>query len=303
MKIAIIVKDMTKEFKEIQNLLGEDCLFFKYSIEFDKRQSDFSGVYCPDPRELLKIKVKIPYIYDISPKTFDDEMNYNSFIKFYSQISGPSAVFVSDKKLNKSANWWGLNSYWVNKAVDTDISFRSRKFLTPKLHIGYIYENKESFDVVKNIIFAKKSNWVFHIYLPQSIDSEIKNTDTIFYSGDIGRVKEEMLSKIHVFLNFDLLIRNTSELFPSETSAESMLAGSVLISSNSQGNNTHIIFDKFNYLKLDFVDTNTILDTLRFVDKRREKLESLAKEGSKSIRKYFDYKEIAKIKVDILKRV
>jgi hypothetical protein len=81
-----------------------------------------------------------------------------------------------------------------------------------------------------------------------------------------------------------------------------MLRGSVLIDSNSHGNNTNIFFDKFNYFKLDFIDTNTILNTLRFLDKRREKLESCAKEGRRNIKKYFDFRDTAKLKLDIILR-
>lgn len=293
MRLALISEN--NEMIEMANILGEKCTLFKTIEEFSNKQEEFSGVYCPKIKELLKIKVKIPYAYDITPKTTLDEMNYNSFAKFYSQLGGPSVVFVSDKKLNKNANWLGLNSYYILESANTNILFKPRKFLTPKLHIGYIYDNEENFPVFKNLLLAKKTNWVFHVYSPHEIP------DVYSYSGDLTRAKEEMLSRVHVLLNHDTLPYNMSESFPTKLGAEAMLSGCVLVSSNSQGNNTHIFFDKFNYIKLDFVDVNSVISTLLYLDKRREKLEAIAKEGNKVVRKYLDFKEVAKLRVSILR--
>lgn len=299
-KISLISKIITKEIYEIKNILKEECYIFTSAFDFEKKQEDFNAVYSLDPQELMAIKVKIPYFYDVSPKTFKDEMNFEYFKNYYSQISGPKAVFVSDKKLNKNANWWGLNSYWVNKSSDTDILCKRKKFLTPKLEIGYIYEGKEALEIIKNVIFAKKTNWVFHVYLPPGVTLETK--DAIIYSGGLEKVKEDMLSKVHTFVTLDLLKDNTSERFPSEFGAEAMLHGCALISSNSHGNNTNILYDDLHYLKLDFLDTNTLINDLRYLDKRREKTEAISREGSKVIRKYFSYKEIALQKINIIKK-
>ena len=301
MKIALI-DNSSKELLEISRLLGDSSTVFKSVYEFEKVQASFDSVYCPKYDELLKIKVRVPYFYDISPKSLLDEMSYYSFAKHYSQLSGPRAVFVCDKKLNKSSKWLGLNTYWVNSSVDSDILPIKKKFLTPILDIGYIYENAEGFELLKKVIFTKKSNWVFHIYCPDEISSEIKNNETIFYSGDLNRVKKEIYSKTHIFLNYTILNNNMSECFPDINSLEAMTHGCALISSNPHGNNTSVFFDDLNYLKLDYIDANTILDALRYADKKRGKLESISKEGRLDSAKYFNYKDTAIQKVSVLLR-
>jgi len=301
MKIALIFKEDSKEYTEIPKILGDSCTVFKDILDFDKNKENYDCVYSPDPKELLKIQNKIPYFYDISAKTVIGEMDYASFFKFYSQISGSLATFTSDKKLNKNACWMNLNSYWVNKSADTDIIFKFKKFVTPKLNVGYIFQDPESFEIIKKVIYAKKDSWLFHVYYPFEIDDSLKNKGVFFYSGDLSKAKEDILSKVHVNIDFDLNLSNMSDTFPSEIGKDTLLSGTILISSNPQGNNTHILFDKFNYFKLDFIDANTILDTLRYIDKRREKLEVMAKAGAEVVKKYFDYKRIAQQKVDIIK--
>lgn len=301
MKIAII-DNCSKELLEMARLLGDTCEVFYSIYDFEKVQASFDCVYSPKYEELLKIKVRVPYFYDISPKSINDEMNYSSFARHYSQLSGPRAVFVYDKKLNKSSKWLGLNTHFVNPSVDPDIQPTKKKFLTPRLDIGYIYENAEGFDLLKKVIFAKKSNWFFHIYCPNEISPEIKNNETIFYSGDLNRVKKEIFAKAHVFLNYTVLNNNMSECFPGLNSLEAMISECALISSNPHGNNTSLFFDDLNYLKLDYIDANTILDALRYADKKRGKIESIAREGSLDSAKYFNYKDIALQKMNILLR-
>lgn len=298
MNLALISK--TNENLEIAKHIT--ATIFENIYLFEKNQENFSGVYCPDPQELLKIKIKIPYAYNITPKTFPQEMDFNIFSKFYSQLGGASIVFVSDKKLNKLTNWLQLNSYYMNESIDTSIPFTPKKFFTPKMDIGFIVKDSEDLELIKKVILLKKANWTFHIGGLNEIPQELKNKDTIFYSGDSSRVIDEILTKTQVCLNVDLLKDNMAEAFPSRLGLQAMLKGCVLVSSNNQGNNTHIMFDKFNYIKLDFLDVNTIAETLKYLDKRREKLESLAKEGNKIVRKYFDCREIAKLKAYSLKR-
>ena len=93
-----------------------------------------------------------------------------------------------------------------------------------------------------------------------------------------------------------------SECFPDINSLEAMTHGCALISSNPHGNNTSVFFDDLNYLKLDYIDANTILDALRYADKKRGKLESISKEGRLDSAKYFNYKDTAIQKVSVLLR-
>ena len=81
-----------------------------------------------------------------------------------------------------------------------------------------------------------------------------------------------------------------------------MLLGCIPITGNMHDNEDCVMFDKYHYLKLDFIDANTILETLRYADKRREKLYRMSKEGRKLVYKYFDSKESANQKISIISK-
>jgi len=138
---------------------------FMNGMDFDNDQKYFDCIYSPNPDILLKLKPKIPYFYDIPSGTFNQELNYRVFDRHYSQLGGAKAVFVSDKKMNRYAHWAGLNPYWVDEGIDLEKdSYVLKKFLTPKLNIGYIYDHEDNYQIVKDVFCARKPNWVFHLY-------------------------------------------------------------------------------------------------------------------------------------------
>ena len=79
-----------------------------------------------------------------------------------------------------------------------------------------------------------------------------------------------------------------------------MLMGCVSISGNIHDNSDNILFDNYHYFKLDFIDANTIISTLRYADNRRDKLSRMSESAQEIVRKYFDSKNSAKLKLKII---
>jgi len=278
---------------------------FLNGVDFENDQKYFDCIYSPDPDILLKLKLRIPYYYDIPTGRFNQELNYTVFNKYYSQLGGAKAVFVNDKKMNRYAHWAGLNSFWVNEGINLNegVNFEKnlltpKKFMTPKLHIGYVYDTEANYKLIKNVISAKKSNWIFHMYNAHDLkqDGSIK-----FYNGIKDLARRKIYENCQIFLNPSLPYKNSITQVPSLVTLESMAQGCIALCGNIHDNADSILFDKYHYFKLDFIDANTIIETLRYVDKRREKLDNVSKAGRKVVFKYFDAKKSAKQKIDILK--
>lgn len=274
-------------------------LSFKNNKDFENDQKYFDCIYSPNPEILLKIKPKIPYFYDISSGNFEDELNFKVFHQAYSQLWGAKAVFVSDKKMSKYAAWERLNAFWINEGVDLDKEYTcNKKFFTPKLHIGFINNYDKDMDLISDVIFAKKSNWFFHIYNSKNLeqDGNIK-----FYEGNIELAKKEMYTNTHIMITPNIPNKNSLNPFPSDIALEAMLNRCVNISGNIHENSDNILFDNFNYFKLDFIDSNTIISTLNYADKRRDKLERMSLSSREIVKRYFNAKESAKQKLSVIK--
>ena len=299
MKVMMIVDENISDTSlEMIRMLGfGNAVRYTYSNkqfdkDFENDQKYFDCIYCENPKILLNLKIKIPYFYDIPSGTFKDELNFKIFNKYYSQISGAKAVFVNDKKMSRYAHWADLNPYWVNEGIliekDTYIP---KKFITPNLNIGYICDNEYNFEIIKDVISAKKSNWIFHLAGHCNIkqDGHIK-----FYNGDSNMVREHLYKNCHILLNPKLPHKNSIEPVPSRNILEAILQGCIPVLGNIHDNLDHIFFDQYHYLKLDFIDSNTTLETIRYADKRREKLDRMVKAGRELIYKYFNAKITAK---------
>ena len=295
MRIMIVTDEICEECCEIINQMTPSTLSFYLPNKsnwdtFEEDQVKFDAVYSLSPDFILGKKLKIPYFYNVPSGLFKNELNFNYFSRYYSQLSGASAVFVNDKKLNKYCEWMDLNSYLVNEGVAvTKTKFSYKRFITPKLHIGFIGD-ENTYDLLKDIWPARKSNWTLHIPKKKNFSfSDFSDGSTVFYLGD--DYEKEIFENCHIVINAYRGKNNSIENFPSKNSCKAMLSGCVLVSSNLHGNNTNILFDGVHYFKLDFVDKNTLLETLRYIDKRREKLDKMAKKGYNIVKKYFNIKE------------
>jgi len=311
-QIMILIDENHPELKEwankthvgiyTYNQLKDD--FLNYNIlakewsSFEENQKDYNCVYSTNPQFLLNKKIKIPYFYNIYSNIFDNEMDFKEFNNYYSQLAGANAVFVNERTLNKYSSWLELNSYWVNSAINS-YDYIPKKFFTPKLHIGYVYNgNNDVYDLVKKIISIKKSNWIFHIYEGNRHDISAEFTENVvFYDGE--NFEKRIFENTHVLL--DIIDPRYPKEFPSDLAARAMSGGVVLISNNSHNNNSNIFFDKTHYFKLDFNSANDVADILRYCDKRREKLERVSISGKDVVNKYFSNKVIVSEKLRIIK--
>jgi len=267
------------------------------AIENDQKY--FDCIYSPDPDILLKLKLKIPYFYDIPSGRFKHELDYKIFDKNYSQLGGAKASFVSDKKLSRYAHWSGLNPHWIREGIDlTSTDYIPKKFMVPALHIGYVYDSKDNYSLIKDVISAKRSNWIFHLY---GVADQRSTQDIIIHEGNKELTKHAMYQQCHILLNPSLPHKNTIAAMPSQVSLEAMYHGCISVSGNMHENVDHILFDKFHYFKLDFIDTNTIIETLRYADKRREKLSRMSLAGRDCVRKYYNAIDSAKRKLEIIR--
>jgi len=307
MKIMMVTgSDFKDTDREMARQLGSDNMHvyvykngeFLKGMDFDNDQKHFDCIYSPDPDILLKLKLKIPYFYDIPSGRFNQELNFKVFNRHYSQLGGAKAVFVNDKKMNRYAHWAGLNPHWVNEGVSLDKDrYIPKKFITPQLHIGYFYDYEDNYKIIKDVFSAKKPNWIFHIYN----DHDLKQDGNIvFYNGDEALSRSTIYEHTHIILNPSTPYRNSITQVPSQVSLEAMLNGCVSVSGNIHDNADHVMFDKFHYFKLDFIDANTVIETLRYADKRRAKLDKMSKSGRDMVMKYYDAKESAKKKLEII---
>lgn len=295
MKLMFLDKNMSnpervyflKYLKNMSIYTQQDLSWDRISLD----QKNFDAVYCSNPEDLLDIPIKIPYFYNIFSFKKRD-LFYNYFCKKYASISGASAVFVDNPIINKFCEWFNLNSYWLEEGVPLSENLflqgnpfllDTKKFITPKLHIGFIQNNKAN-SFFEDIFFAKKANWKFHVLGKETLS----NPDITYYED-----ASLFYSNIH------LLILH-SESFPNLEVKQAMAKGLALINYSPYYHSKHLFFDKVHYLELDFFDKNTILDMIRYCDSRREKLERIAKSGLSVIKKYYDLKKIVLTKIEIM---
>lgn len=303
MKIMLIsTKEKSPTCLEMVRQLGSGNIH-SYDITddgfLDNDQKYFDCIYSPDPDLLLKMKLKIPYFYDIPSGRFKNDLNYRVFDKHYSQLGGAKAVFVNDKKMSRYAHWAGLQTYWINEGIDFDkTNYTPKNYLTPKLHIGYIFDSEDNYDIIKDVISAKKQGWVFHLY---GVTDQVSSENIIIHEGNIDLAKNDIYRECHILLNPALPHKNTISPMPSQVSLEAMHHGCISMCGNMHDNADHLFFDKYHYFKLDFIDHNTMIETLRYADKRREKLSRMSIAGRDVVNKYYDSKESALSKLNIIK--
>ena len=65
---------------------------FLNDVDFENDQKYFDCLYSPDPDILLKVKPKIPYIYDIPSGRFQQELNFRIFDNSCSSFNLPSHI-------------------------------------------------------------------------------------------------------------------------------------------------------------------------------------------------------------------
>jgi len=288
------------EIKEFCKILGPDVFLIPFNYSKDHEfisnlQKDYDVIYSHDPNNLFNLYPKIPYFYDILPHTAPNELMFNKFKEYYTQLQGAKAVFTGDKKLNKYAEWLDLNTYWITNS--TIISkLLPKKFLTPDLHILFNSKDKNnlSYNIVKQFWKTKKSNWHLHIYgdyLPTDFSDNV-----CFYDYP----DSSLLNTCHIILDLSVFHNNTLDLFPSSFALKAMNNGCVLVSTNLHGNNTNIIFDEVHYFRLDPLFTETLSDLIRNLDKRREKLQRVSLAGYNVVKKYFNVSKIVSQKLRIL---
>lgn len=269
--------------------------------EFIQDQINYDAVYVVQPGE-LEFTFRIPYFYNIYANTysFDIENNFDYFNYKYSKVKGAGAVFINDRKLNKFANWVGLNTYFLNRPVYTFKCNQNKKFLTPKLNIGFIPSNKileNNFrnKIIEDLYSAFKSNWILHIPKSNSLNLGCSNIEVY----DVLDEYKSIYENSHLIINPDT--PQTIGINYDRYCYEAMSMGCISIFPNFNNIGNDYIFDKVHYFKMDFVDVNTALNILRYVDKRREKLERMSLASKNVIHKYFDVRKIVQQKIQIIK--
>lgn len=278
--------------------------------EFISDQATHDAVYVTQSGDGLVLPYKIPYFYNIYLYTYSHvpELGYKDFQKRYSQAKGASAVFVNDKKLNRFANWMDLNSYFINKPVNTyKYKFiRNRKFITPKLHIGFIPSSRLFGESHRNKIFedmwaSAKNNWILHI--PDGRDLCIPDKNVVKHKvlSDSSFDYSEIYKHSHIMINPENIYHDDLDYSHSHYNFEAMSTGCVSICPNQHGTNSDYLFNDVHYFKLDYVDSNNLLDAIRIADKRREKLDRMSKAGSQLIKKYYDVRMVVQQKIQVMK--
>lgn len=325
MKLLIIdnsSENLNYETLEFMRQLGTSCSVFSSVKESYKKEEYYSEVNLLDPISFIETQAKydailvidiskinkdinfrIPYFYNIYRNTYDIKLenDYSFFSNKYGELQGASAVFVNDSKLNKFSNWLGLNSYFINKPVDTYFyKYASKKFLVPKLHIGYIPSSSgvDSYRdrIIEDVWSAAKSNWVMHT--SESIKC-IKNK--INYTFDSSFDFSQFYKNIHVLVNPEDIYHKDACKSYLDYSKEAMSQGVVSLTSNQRNINSDYLFDKVHYFRISYSKPNEVLDTLRYVDKRRSKLSRMSYLGSKYIERYYGIKNIVQNKIQIIK--
>jgi hypothetical protein len=279
-----------------------ECLEEYDDYKFVQDQIFYDAVYVTNSGK-IEFTFRIPYFYNIYANTYSSEIenNFNYFNYKYSKVKGATAVFVNDRKLNKFSNWVGLNSYFINKPIDTNkFKFTNKKkFLTPKLNIAFIPSLEISFNINRNrfiedLLSAFKSNWILHI--PQINQIEGKN----IISYDIIDDYQIIYDNSHLIINPENF-QIASDISYENYCYQAMANGCIPITPNFNNIGNDYIFDKVHYFKMDFVDVNTTLNILRYADKRREKLERMSLASKDIILKYFNVKKIVQQKIQIIK--
>jgi len=308
MKLLIVENKTNPEILFFKKVLGENCeIIIKNNKEnnYLEKQKNFDAIYTTNPLNLLDLKISIPYFYNIPSGLFNNELDFNVFHNFYSKIKGASGVFVSDKKLHKYSLWSDLNAYWIANAgiIPYPKIPNLKNYLSSKLKIGYIYSgNEEDFKIIEETILMGKNNWEFYVNL-QSYRSNLfnnlkkYNNKIYFFSSN-----EEIYDKVHILIEFYTPKNNRAIPFPTHNTLQSIGYGCVPLVSNISNNWDYVFFDKTHYLKLDYTDSNTIISALRYIDRRRKKIETINFLAKKQLYKYFSLDKIIEEKIEIIRQ-
>jgi len=274
---------------------------------FIQDQSKFDAVYVTNTEDTLKGIYKIPYFFNIYSHTWDlsHEQEYKNFENRYSQLKGAGAVFVNDRLLNKYAHWLGLNSYYLNKPIDTYCyKFdKYKKFLIPKLNVGFIPSpniNSQRNNIFKKIVESSKSNWEFHIADGSILDFDHPKVIRHKITKGSGIDYSEIYKNSHIFLNPEDPKTDKESSFEQEC-YQAMSWGVIVLKTNFHNNNMETLFDNVNYFNMQSLDLENILEDLRYIDKRREKLNYMSKISSDYVYKYCDVRKIVQQKIMIIK--
>lgn len=274
---------------------------------FIQDQSKFDAVYVTNTEDNLKGIYKIPYFFNIYSHTWDihHEQEYINFENRYSQLKGAGAVFVNDRILNKYAHWLGLNSYYLNKPINTYYyKFdKNRKFITPKLNIGYIpshLKNSNRNVIFKKIVESSKSNWVFHVPDGNILDLDHPRVIKHKITKDSGIDYYEIYNNSHIFLNPEDP-KTDKEISFEQECCQAMSCGVIVLKTNFHNNNMETLFDSVNYFNMRSINLDSILEDLKYIDKRREKLNYMSKISSDYVFKYCDVKKIVNQKIMVIK--
>lgn len=276
---------------------------------FIQDQARFDAVYISNTEDTLIGVYKIPYFFNIYSHTWDidHELEFRNFEKRYSQLKGAGAVFINDRILNKYAHWIGLNSYYLNKPIDTyQYTFdRYKKFLTPKLNIGFIPSHKEN--CPRNTIFKKvaelsKNNWVFHIPEGNFLDFNFKNVIT----HKINKKEGSGLDYSEIYKNSQIIFnpedpKNDLGYSFSHECFQAMACGVIALKTNFHNNNMETLFDNVNFFKINSLRIESIIEDIRYIDKRREKLSKMSRMSYDYVYKYSDVRKIVQNKIMIIK--
>jgi hypothetical protein len=282
----------------------------KFNVEsFIQDQSNFDAVYITNTRDTLKGVYKIPYFFNIYSHTWDTshELEYKNFENRYSQLKGAGAVFVNDRILNKYSHWLGLNSYYLNKPINTyHYKFdKYKKFLTPKLNIGFIpavdkYSQRNN--IFKKVVESSKSNWIFHIPDGNFLDFYHPN----LIKHKINKLEGSDLDYSEIYKNSQVLFNpedpKTDQDFTFEEECyQAMACGVIVLKTNFHNNNSETLFDNVNFFKIEYLKLENILEDIRYLDKRREKLSKMSKMSYEYVYKYADVRKIVQNKIMVIK--
>lgn len=279
--------------------------------DFIQDQSNFDAVYITNTEDTLKGIYKIPYFFNIYSHTWDSihELEYKNFENRYSQLKGAGAVFVNDRILNKYCHWLGLNSYYLNKPINVyHYKFdKYKKFLTPKLNIGFIpsfYKNSQRNNIFKKIVESAKSNWIFHIPDGDFLNFDQSNIikHKINKKEGSGLDYSEIYNNSHIFLNPEDPKNDREDTFEEEC-FQAMSCGLIVLKTNFHNNNTETLFDNINFFKIESLKLENILEDIKYIDKRREKLSQISKMSFDYINKYSDVRKIVEYKISVIKDI
>lgn len=314
MRLIIIdnsVIGATQETNEFVKQLGHNSVYVCKNLN-DVNQSQYDAVFIALSGDILELPFKIPYFYNINIHSFrsKEEWSFDYFKEKYKHGSAAAAVFVNDKKLNRYCHWMGINSLFTNEGVDIKKYkyIKNRKFFTPKLNIGFIPDYEWIGDSKRNKTIldmweASKNNWILHI--PEDNSLNIDSDRVIKYDCSNGYFNFDytpIFSNSHIIIEPFDHYKEDRYISRYKNVYEAMSTGCASIMSNQHNNSEDYMFDDIHYIKMDYTDANNLLDCLRYLDKRRDKMLRISKNSSNLIYNYFDIKKIVKQKLEVIKK-